>query len=58
MNEIDVHERLATIEAKLDTLLERDHEKRLSALERWRSYVLGAGAVLAALFSWLVARKP
>lgn len=54
--EHDLHERLAVLETKIDMLLEREstasHEKRISALERWRSYLLGAWAVLAGLFAW------
>ncbi len=44
-----VAERLGSIEAKLDNIVTRlpDHGKRLSALERWRAYILGALAVIS-----------
>ena len=43
-----VAERLGSIEAKLDNIVGRlpDHGQRISALERWRAYILGALAVI------------
>lgn len=34
-----------------------DLKKRVSALERWRSYLAGAFAVIAALFGWHVGKS-
>ncbi len=54
--ELAVAERLGRIEEKLDNIVARlsdghalhlDHGKRLSALERWRAYILGALAVIS-----------
>jgi hypothetical protein len=58
MSEIEIHERLAVLETKIDSLSEDLHtlmayEKRISALERWRAYLLGAGAFLGAASAWL-----
>ncbi len=46
-------ERLVRIEEKVDTLLDarKDQETRLRSLERWRAGVVGAGAVLSAVFA-------
>lgn len=57
-NEPTTGERLAVIETQLETILEkldemRALEKRVSTLERWRAYLLGAGGVLGALAAWL-----
>lgn len=44
-----IYDRLGTIDGKLDMLLSQDLEKRVGRLERWRSQVLGMGAVVTAL---------
>ncbi len=59
--DVEIDERLAVLETKIDTLLEREstagHEKRIIALERWRSFLLGAWAVLGLLAGWLLRPK-
>lgn len=52
MSEEPVIVRLARIEEKLDRVL--THEGRISALERWRSWVTGVGVVVVAVVGWLV----
>lgn len=52
-------ERLARVETKLDAVLEHLEtlaplEKRVRVLERWRAYVLGAGAAVSAGIAWLL----
>jgi hypothetical protein len=52
-------ERIARIETLLEAIRDDLHdmkalEKRVSTLERWRAYLIGAGAVLGALLSWLI----
>ena len=52
MSDVETHERLAILETKIDRILEAlpGQERRLTALERWRSFLLGAWSVLAGLF--------
>lgn len=54
--ELAVAERLGSMEAKLDNIVERlsdghelhlNHGERLGSLERWRAYILGALAVIS-----------
>jgi hypothetical protein len=59
---ISTDARLARVETKIDIALGqlaelRAHEKRLSALERWRAFLLGAAAVLGAAFGWITGHK-
>ena len=32
------------------------HEKRISSLERWRSWLIGAGAVVSAVISFVITK--
>ena len=55
-------ERIARIETLLEGIRDDLHElktleKRVSTLERWRAYLLGAGAVLGAFVAWLFGGK-
>lgn len=50
--ELETAERLARIEEKLDLTL--NHDDRIGALERWRSWIGGATAVVGLIVGWLV----
>ena len=52
----DIYERLGKLEAKLEAVLDNTEElklleKRVDALESWRSYLTGAFAVAAVVIS-------
>lgn len=47
-------ERLARIEEKIDRLVEL--EKRVTSLERWKSYVVGFTAAFSAFGVWLASK--
>lgn len=50
--ELETAERLARIEEKLDQTL--NHDDRLGSLERWRSWINGATAVIILVVGWVV----
>ena len=51
-----IDERTEMILKKLDVHCHQlnDHEKRISKLEQWRAYILGAAAVVAFIISVLL----
>ncbi len=53
---VRIDERMGRVQEGLTEIKETlsMHDKRLSALERWRAYVLGAAAVVAILISIIV----
>jgi hypothetical protein len=51
----DLYQALGRLEAKVDLLLQdrQDLEARVGSLERWRSWLAGAWAILAVGLSWI-----
>lgn len=58
----DLQRSLGRLEGKVDQLLASRiedatrhfrHEQRLNSLERWRSYIAGAVAIVGVLLAWL-----
>ena len=52
--QVTCERRLTSIETKLDTVLERvdSFDKRITSLERWKNWVLGAGTAIGAGFGF------